>query len=517
MATVMKLHDTLDYWAKVQPDAEFAVHDGRHLDYAHAARLASDMGRALARDLNTGDRFAILARNCVEMGLLYYAASKAGVVPVPLNYRLAPPEWQYILDDAQVKLIIADAEYVAKLRAVDSVATMKNLICVDSADIPGWVSLGRWIADAGEIVAETRDHSEQLQIYTSGTTGYPKGAVLGVGSVHSLIDQWRICFPMSARERLLLVAPMYHVGGTFHFFHAVAHGASLYMMTDFDAARVVRALAHERIGMAFMVPAMLQMCLEIDGVANQDYPDFRLLSYGASPISQPTLRRALDIFSCEFVQGFGMTECPNITYLTARDHVLAAADWPDLLDSCGRVGPGSQLKIIREDGESAAPGEVGEICGKGPQIMLRYWNQPTATSEAIRDGWMHTGDAGYVDQDGYLFVKDRIKDMIVSGAENIYPREIENILLMHPDIIDAAVIGVPSEQWGETVKAIVVRRPGSAVTEQQIIDHCRSQLAGYKRPHGVDFVDALPRNGAGKVLKKTLRAPYWEGHQRFVS
>jgi acyl-CoA synthetase (AMP-forming)/AMP-acid ligase II len=212
-----------------------------------------------------------------------------------------------------------------------------------------------------------------------------------------------------------------------------------------------------------------------------------------------------------------MTECPNITYLTARDHVLAAADWPDLLDSCGRVGPGSQLKIIREDGESAAPGEVGEICGKGPQIMLRYWNQPTATSEAIRDGWMHTGDAGYVDQDGYLFVKDRIKDMIVSGAENIYPREIENILLMHPDIIDAAVIGVPSEQWGETVKAIVVRRPGSAVTEQQIIDHCRSQLAGYKRPHGVDFVDALPRNGAGKVLKKTLRAPYWEGHQRFVS
>jgi acyl-CoA synthetase (AMP-forming)/AMP-acid ligase II len=259
------------------------------------------------------------------------------------------------------------------------------------------------------------------------------------------------------------------------------------------------------------------MCLDVEGALDRRYESFRLLSYGGAPIAEPVLRRALETFSCEFVQAFGMTEMPNITYLTAEDHVAALAGRPHLLQSTGRVGPGCELKVVDDDGQEVAVGDVGEILGRGPQIMQGYWNLPDASADALAGGWMHTGDAGAVDGDGYLYVKDRIKDMIVSGAENVYPREVENVLIEHPAVADVAVIGVPSEQWGETVKAFVVLRPSATATEEDLIEHCVGQLAGYKRPRSVELVDELPRNPSGKVLKRVLREPYWAQHERSVS
>jgi acyl-CoA synthetase (AMP-forming)/AMP-acid ligase II len=262
---------------------------------------------------------------------------------------------------------------------------------------------------------------------------------------------------------------------------------------------------------------MIQSCLAVPGVEQRRFEDFRFLSYGASPISEPTLRKALETFHCKFVQAFGMTECPNVTYLTDEDHRRALAGEPHLLESTGRAGPGSEIKIVGEDGAELQRGEIGQILGRGAQIMRGYWNLPEATAEALAGGWMHTGDAGLIDEEGYLYVKDRIKDMIVSGAENVYPREIESVLVTHPAVVDVAVIGIPSEQWGETVKAFVVLAEPGAATEDELVEYCRGKLAGYKRPRSIDVLDELPRNPSGKVLKRELRAPYWQGHTRGIS
>jgi fatty-acyl-CoA synthase len=519
MVEAIRVHDPLDYWARLQPDAEFVVMDGSSLTYAQAVNNIDRMAGALARDLPPGARVAILSRNSVEMLLLYYAASKAGVVPVPLNYRLAPPELEYILNDSTASVLLASVEYVPVVDALlPNCSQVKTVVSVGDVDPPAWTSWDRWLADPiEERAAMARRHDEVMQIYTSGTTGRPKGAVLTQTGLGNLLHQWRICFPYSPNRRILVVAPLYHVGGTFHSMHAIGHGGSVLLYTDFDAEEVVRALDEDAVDTAFLVPAMIQRCLAVDGMEQRKYASFRMLSYGASPISEPTLRKALDVWGCDFVQGFGMTECPNITYLSASDHRRALAGHPHLLESTGKAGPGSDLKIVGPDGAELAPGEVGEILGRGPQLMSGYWNLPEATAEALACGWMHTGDAGYVDDEGYLFVKDRIKDMIVSGGENIYPREIEEILLTHPSVADVAVVGIPSEKWGESPLAFVVVKPGTDVDPVELEAFCKDKLAGYKRPRAFEFIDEIPRNPSGKILKRVLREPYWSGTARSVS
>ena len=243
-----------------------------------------------------------------------------------------------------------------------------------------------------------------------------------------------------------------------------------------------------------------------------------MIAYGASPIAAETLRRALEVFGCDFAQGYGMTETTAaLTFLSAEDHRRALAGEENLLLSAGRPLPGTELRIVEEDDQPVPNGTVGEIVGRGDQIMKGYWNLPEATEEALRGGWMHTGDAGILDDEGFLFIQDRVKDMIVSGGENVYPREVENALFEHPAVADVAVIGVPDEKWGETVKALVVVREGADVTPDDLVEFCKGQLAGYKRPRSVEFIPELPRNASGKVLKKDLREKYWEGHDRRVS
>jgi len=515
----IRAHDPLDYWARLQPDAEFAVMHGRAHTYGQALSMVDRMAGALARDLEPGQRVAILSRNSVEMLLLYYAASKAGVVPVPLNYRLATPELGYILGDCSAGVVLAAPEYTAQIDQLRGrCPAVRDAVVVGQAAEDNWLPWDAWLADPIDARgAVSRRHDEVMQIYTSGTTGRPKGAVLTQSGLSNLLHQWRICFPFGPNRRLLVVAPLYHVGGTFHSMHAIGHGGSVYLYADFDAAEVVRALDEEHIDTAFLVPAMIQKCLDVAGIERRSFASFRLLSYGAAPIGEAILRRALDVWHCDFVQAFGMTECPCITYLSPADHRRALAGQPQLLESTGRPGPGSDVKIVGEDGQDLPTGQVGEILGRGPQLMHGYWQLPEATAAALAGGWMHTGDAGCLDAEGYLFVKDRIKDMIVSGAENVYPREIEDVLLTHPSVVDTAVIGVPSEQWGESPLAFVVLKPGAEVAVDELIEFCRDKLAGYKRPRAVEVVAEIPRNASGKILKSALREPYWAGHKRGVS
>ncbi|MCH7522957.1 MAG: long-chain-fatty-acid--CoA ligase, partial [Chloroflexi bacterium] len=469
-----------------------------------------------------GVRLACLSKNSIEHALLFYAASKAGVVPVPLNYRLAAPEWAYIINDAQAKMLIASAAYVSIADGFRSeLMTVERFIAIGADGAEGWDDYHRWVADQPDTAPDrvVTDEHDVYQLYTSGTTGHPKGAVLTHGAVSAQLHQVQLVVQGTPGERALIVAPLYHAAAAITAFVSVAGGGSLYIQEDFNPLEVVRALSEENMVQATLIPAMIQACLVfVPDIAERDYSNLRRITYGASPIAEETLRRAVDVFKCEFAQGYGMTETTAIlTYLLPSDHEVALKEKPELLLSAGRPLLGTELRVVDEDDKPLPNGTIGEIIGRGPQLMRGYWNLPDESAEALRGGWMHTGDAGVMDDEGYIYIQDRVKDMIVSGGENIYPRVIEDVLFKHPAIADAAVIGVPDEQWGETVKAIVVLRDKATATEEEVIEFCRDKLGGFERPRSVEFVKALPRNPTGKVLKRELREPYWAGQKRRVA
>jgi len=519
----MRIHEWLDYVAREKPERELATQGSRRLTYAEAGKTANRLGHALrASGLRPGDRFAFLAKNCLEYSYLFFAASKSGAVPVPLNYRLAAPELAYIVKDSGAKLIIAQSEYVSLLESVRSdlgAATM--FVSLGATAAPGWRDYDQWIGACPDVDPESPgdDGVDLYQMYTSGTTGRPKGAILTHRAVTANIHQVRVAMETANNERVLIVAPLYHAAAALTMIGTVLAASSLLIHEDFNPLEVVRALSEERITRTTLVPAMIQACLlMVPDIAAREYPHLELVVYGASPIAGETLRRAMEVFRCDFAQGFGMTETSAVlTVLTREDHRRAVAGRPELLLSAGRALPGTEVRIVDENDDALPPGTIGEIAGRGDQIMRGYWNLPEATVEALRGGWLHTGDAGRMDADGYVYIEDRVKDMIVSGGENIYPREVENVLFAHPAVADAAVIGVPDAKWGEAVKAIIQLKPGTSATAEDIIEFCRGKLAGYKLPRSADFVAMIPRNASGKVLKRELREKYWAGHTRRVS
>lgn len=520
----MRLHDFLDYRAREQGEDEFAIHGDRHITYRAAQAEVNRLANALIDSaLQPGDRIAVLSKNSIEYMLLYFAASKVGLVTVPLNYRLAPAEWIYILNDAEVKVLFAAGNYLQEVEAIRAeLKFIEKFISIDGPARAGWEQYQALITGQPETppVRNVDSQDDLFQMYTSGTTGHPKGAVLSHQAVTTHILQMALVHNIRPGERLLLVAPVFHVAGlNAGAFPCIAAGGCLYIQADFKPDEVVQALSEERIGIAILVPAMVQACLTaVPDVAQRRYDDLRLIHYGASPIAEATLRRAMETFKCEFSQGYGMTEMSAaIAVLSWADHQRALREKPGLLVAAGRPVLGTEVRIVDADDNPVPNGTIGEVLARGVQMMKGYWKRPEATAEALRGGWMHTGDAGILDEEGYLYIQDRVKDMVVSGGENIYPRMVEEVLFKHPAVAEVAVIGVPDEQWGERIKAIVVVRPGMTVTADEIMDFCRGKLGGFERPRSVDFVDALPRTPSGKVLKRVLRQPYWAGQARHVA
>lgn len=519
----MRLHDLFDFQAREHPDVDFAVLGDRHMTFREAAAEINRLANAMVGSgLEPGDRIALLSKNSIEYAIVFYAASKAGIVPVPLNYRLAAPEWVYIINDAGAKTLIASAAYVSIADAFrHELESVKQFVAIDADGAEGWEDYRNLLGKASTSPPDrwVVDEHDVYQMYTSGTTGHPKGAVLTHSAVTSQLAQILPLYRGNPGERVLVVAPMYHAAAAITAFLTVSQGSTMYIQEDFNPLEVVRALSEEQIANATLVPAMIQACLVfVPDIADRNYETLKRITYGASPIAEETLRRAAQAFRCEFYQGYGMTETTAVvSYLLGPDHERALKDRPDLLLSAGRPIPGTEIRIVDEDDKPVANGEIGEIIARGPQMMRGYWNLPDESAAALRGGWMHTGDAGVMDDDGYVYIQDRVKDMIVSGGENIYPRVIEDVLFKHPAVADAAVIGVPHEQWGETVKAIVVVKDGMEATDEEIIEFCRDKLGGYERPRSVDFVKTLPRNPTGKVLKRQLREPYWAGQKRRVA
>jgi acyl-CoA synthetase (AMP-forming)/AMP-acid ligase II len=427
--------------------------------------------------------------------VLYWAAAKAGAVLVPINWRLAPAEWAAILDDAEPTLLIADREHAEALGEIGRVEPV-----VAGETLERWLSEG----PATPPDVEVNAGDPLWQMYTSGTTGLPKGAVVSHGAVAANIVQVGLSLPVAPGERGLVVLPMFHAAVVPTVLAVLCRGGTIVVREAFDPEDTVRRLQRERIAIATLVPTMLQACLD---VAPGRYEHLRTIHYGAAPIAEATLRRAVEAFGCDFVQSYGMTESTQaLTFLSAADHVLALDRRPELLLSAGRAAAGTTVAVHGR-----------EIVARGPQLMSGYWRRPEATEETLAGGWLHTGDAGRIDDAGYVFVEDRIKDLVVSGGENVYPRVVEDVLFQHPAIAEAAVIGVPDARWGETVKAVVALRPGSECSEAEIIDFCRPRLAGFERPRSVDFIETLPKTATGKVLKRALRERYWAGRARRVS
>jgi acyl-CoA synthetase (AMP-forming)/AMP-acid ligase II len=520
---MFRLHDYLEYRARQHGDTDFAVFGDRKLSYQDAEALANQTAHALiAAGLKKGDRVAYLSKNSIEYPVIMFACAKAGVVPVPLNFRLAPAEWAYIINDAQAKFLFVSPEFAPGIDKVRS--DLKNVgqfVVVDKSPIDGYDAFYDWIGGqpSDRPDREIAVTDDLYQMYTSGTTGHPKGAVIKHHAVVSQLYQFQSAIPRHEGERTLVVAPLYHAAGGITFMAATATGGTSYIMEDFHPVEVVRVLSEEGIVHATLVPAMIQACLVMaPGVAERDYSSLRSIAYGASPIAEDTLRGAMGVFKCDFYQAYGMTETTAVlTVLSSNDHRRALNGDSHLLLSAGRPLLGTQVKIVDHEDNPVPHGTVGEICGRGPQLMAGYWNLDEASEAALSGGWMHTGDAGRLDEEGFIYVEDRVKDMIITGGENVYPREVENCVFEHDAVADCAVIGIPDDKWGETVKAVVCLKDGQTCAPEDVIAHCRDRIAHYKCPTSVDFVTEIPRNASGKVLKRELREKYWEGKGRRVS
>jgi long-chain acyl-CoA synthetase len=491
--------EVIRWRAQRHPDLEAIWYEGRSQTYGELNRSSSALAAGLVRDLGLkpGDRVAILDKNCPDYLELVFALDKAGLVAAPLNWRLTAREIKAIVDDVKPALVVIGEGFEDHAALGAGVKTLRY------AELPR----------GGDDPYRDRDTLVSTQFCTSGTTGLPKGAML---TGPALLNTG-LCLAIEMPEmreggRSLVCMPLFHTGGTGWAVWSMQQGMTLVMVREIDPPKLLDVIVQQRIEVALLVPAVMLFLTELPQARAADFSALKHITYGTAPIAPDLLKRCIEIFKCKLCQIYGLTETSGPFVCLPFEHHVA-----EKLLSCGRLMFGARAKIIGHEGEVLPPGEIGEICYQGESLMTGYWARPEATADAIRDGWFHSGDAGYVDENGFIFVKDRIKDMIVSGSENVYPAEIEAVLAAHVDIVECAVIGVPDKKWGETVKAIVVKRDNSALTEDELIEWMRDKVAGFKRPRSVDFVDKLPRNASGKLLKRTLREPYWQGLERRVN
>jgi long-chain acyl-CoA synthetase len=517
----------LRHLARRQANDEMLVQGAERRTWSEEFDVACRVAQAAKRDgLGAGDRIAFLDRNGIAYFDFLFGGSLIGAVSVAVNWRLAPAEMAAIVDDSRATVLAIHAEYVPALAGMSSglPAVRRIVVIGDTAGVSTdarAVPFDAWIDGcAAEDPGHVGSADEvSMQLYTSGTTGLPKGVMLTNANLSTAISEAGMTFHIADDTVSLVAMPLFHIGGSGWALCAMSRGGRSIILRDVDPNALLELIAVERITEMFVVPAVLMLILATPSLQDADLSSLRLIFYGASPISEDVLVKCMAAFGCAFCQVYGMTETTGaITALSFEDH---DPDGPrrGLLRSAGKPHLSVALRVVEPDsGLDAAPGTVGEVWTRSPYNMAGYWRKPEETAATIDgEGWLRTGDAGYFDADGYLYLHDRIKDMIVSGGENIYPAEVENVLLSHPAIIDAAVIGVPDSKWGETVKAIVVLTPGETFDGAGVIAHCRDRLAHDKCPTSVDVTDALPRNPSGKILKRQLRAPYWAGKERSIN
>jgi acyl-CoA synthetase (AMP-forming)/AMP-acid ligase II len=490
-------------WSAKTPDKAALIDGGRVVSYAklneRSNRIASTL---IAAGIQPGSHVGFLGKNSAAFFEIWVGANKAGCALAPLNWRSAPPEIAEVLNDANVSLVFAGHDFTELAERARQAAEI-TVEVIPEDELDEWFSRGGF-EDPGITVP---DNATSLLGYTSGTTAAPKGVPITYGA---LMNWFRAAatepsVSWSSDDVGLMVMPNFHLAGTLVSLPALYHGATLATLPAFDPAAFIFAVAEHRPTVTCLVPTALQMLLDHESEPPKDFSSLRRILYAGSPIGQRTLQQALDTFDCDLVQFYGTTETFIITLLRPEQH---RPDEPDLLKSCGQSMPGVQLRIVDAGGHDLPAGEAGEVLVRSPWMFSGYWNKPDATAGAIIDGWYHTGDGGIRDQNGNLFLVDRLKDMIVSGGENIYSAEVERALAAHPSVHTVAVVGAPDEKWGERIVAFVVTYPDKPVDAPALVSHCRELIAGYKVPKEIHFVESLPQTASGKVQKAALRQQF---------
>lgn len=514
------LRALLDRGAADSPDAVVLVEDGVELTWTGLRRQSRGVAHALVRDgVTPGQRVVYVGKNGLAFFPFLFGCALAGAVATPVSWRLGARELADIADDTGAEVLVVDAELTGLVEELEARLPRVRRVVTLAEEHPRWTPWREWSSVAEDPCAPPAPDDVAVQLYTSGTTGRPKGAMFtNATNLRVLAEDIAPAWGLSAADTSLLCMPLFHMGGVAWALAGMARGVRGVVVRDFVPDAVLRLMEVEQVTTAFFVPAMLAALCAAPGLGDRDLA-LRRLVYSGSPISTTALARAMATFRCDFLQIYGLTEATGaFAQLPPADHAAAGRE-AGLLRSAGRPYPWVEVRVVDPaTGGECVQGAVGEVWTRSEQNTLGYWRQPEATAQAITaDGWLRTGDLGYLDADGRIFLVDRAKDLIISGGENVYPAEVENELAACPGIAEVAVIGVPDERWGETVKAVVVGGSGHNVAEADVIAFAKTRLAGFKCPTSVDVVERLPRTATGKVLKTELRDPYWQGYDRGIN
>ncbi len=515
----MNIGDIPAKWANLDADrpALVDIPTGRRLSFGELEQAVRRLANGLLDlGLAKGDRVAVLAKNGIEYFEVYYACARAGLIAQPLNWRLGVPELARILEDGEPSVLVTSTDFDAERQALEG-----------QVEIPHWLQYGPGGDDSFErLKAGAEDANPKtgaggddpvLILYTGGTTGLSKGALHSHRTLTMGMLNQTVAERVVPSDVYMLTGQMFHIPVALAM-NYMAHGCPVVLM-NFDAAEALEIIQAERVSAFLGITTMLNWMMAVDGFDRYDLSSLRNIQYGGGPMPETVVKAALDAFPCTLIQGYGQTEGMTMTFLSQEDHAAAVSgNRPERLNSCGREGFITHARVVDAAGRDVPKDgrTPGEIVIQSEANMLGYWRQPDLTAETLRDGWMWTGDVATWDEDSYIFIVDRAKDMIISGGENIYSTQVEAAIHQHPGVLEAAVIGVPDDEWGEAVKAVVVMKPGECATEGEIIDTARTHLASYQKPRSVDFVDSLPKAPTGKILKRDLRDPYWPARGRKV-
>jgi len=525
----MILTETFKKALKFFPKKQAIVCGGKRWTYQEFYDRVNRLSHYL-KDLRVGkdDKVAILHPNCHYFLETYYGITQIGAISVPINYRLSPREIAFILQDSESKLLIVDPMFQGQVDPIRGeikgivgiIWTGEGSIAKEPRDLNYEAALIKTNYNKVPTVPISDDDVAQIY-YTSGTTGRPKGVMLSHKNVttHALGTIAEI--HLTDRDVWIHVAPLFHLADAWATWAVTWVGGTHVLVREFDPKIVLETIEREKVTLTNLIPTMLNLMVNHPEVGKFDYSSLRVLLSGGAPIAPEVVRKIVETFKCGYIQTYGMTETSPYLTLSILKEQLKKLSYEDQLrfkSKTGREFIGVELKVVSERGEEIKRDEkeVGEIIVKGDIVTKGYWKLPEETEKSIRNGWLYTGDMAVMDEEGYVTIVDRKKDMILTGGENVYSTEVENILYLHPSILECAVIGVPDQKWGEAVKGIVVLKPNHKATEGEIIQFCKDRMAHYKAPKSIDFIDALPRTGSGKIHKKGLRDKYWEGYEKKV-
>jgi acyl-CoA synthetase (AMP-forming)/AMP-acid ligase II len=502
--------------ARLDParEALIDVDSGRRMTFGALDERVRRLSNALMGELSLekGDRVAILSRNCIEYMEIYYACARVGMIAQPINWRLGEAEMARILADGSPRLVVVSAQYSELIPGLKASSTADSWLSFGEGSDGSYDALINASADnePSESVSIGGD-DPMLILYTGGTTGESKGALHTHRSLFMGMINQTVAERVVTTDVYMLTGQMFHIPVALAMnYHA--HGCAM-VLINFDARLALETIEKERVSAFLGITTMLNWMMADEKFAEFDLSSLRNIQYGGGPMPHSVVAAALAAFPCTIIQGYGQTEGMTMSFLSQEDHLRAlAGEHPERLASCGREGFITEIRLADPEGNAVPKDGVtpGEVLVRSEANMVGYWQRPDLTANTIRDGWMWTGDIAVWDEEGYVFIVDRAKDMIISGGENIYSTQVEAAIHQHPGVLESAVFGVPDEEWGESVKAVVVMKPGEKATEQEIILAAAQHLASYQKPRSVDFVDSLPKAPTGKILKRQLRDPYWE-------